>query len=212
MDGWLCRGRPADAEKNELKPWQRKMWCIPPHANAEFVCAMEIVLEAFEPSEARRLLERLEIIHTPKHGSWLNIAEIELNVMARQCLDRRIPNKLTLQREIAAWESPRNSDETPVDWQFTTDEVAQLRHLVVTTKPPRTLPDPPPAPPARSDPRIVAGSGAIAPPCGPGKAAGWVAQLRHLGGTPAWIWPPARAGCRNVRGDTAGGLAYLTTC
>ncbi len=92
--------------------------------------------EAFEPSEARRLLERLEIIHTPKHGSWLNIAEIELNVMARQCLDRRIPNKLTLQRETAAWESPRNSDQTPVDWQFTTDDARiKLRRLYPKTQP-----------------------------------------------------------------------------
>lgn len=92
--------------------------------------------EAFEPSEARRLLERLEIIHTPKHGSWLNIAEIELNVMARQCLDRRIPNKLTLHREIAAWESPRNSDQTPVDWQFTNDDARiKLRRLYPKTQP-----------------------------------------------------------------------------
>ena len=92
--------------------------------------------EAFEPSEARRLLERLEIIHTPKHGSWLNIAEIELNVMARQCLDRRIPNKLTLQRETAAWESPRNSDQTPVDWQFPTDDARiKLRPLYPKSQP-----------------------------------------------------------------------------
>ena len=72
----------------------------------------------------------------PKHGSWLNIAEIELNVLARQCLDRRIPDKPTLQREITAWESPRNSDETPVDWQFTTDDARiKLRRLYPKTQP-----------------------------------------------------------------------------
>ena len=92
--------------------------------------------EAFEPSEARRLVERLEIIHTPKHGSWLNIAEIELNVLGRQCLNRRIPDQPTLQREIAAWESSRNADETPVDWQFTTDDARiKLRSLYSKTQP-----------------------------------------------------------------------------
>ena len=92
--------------------------------------------EAFEPSESRRLVERLEIIHTPKHGSWLNIAEIELNVLGRQCLNRRIPDQPTLQREIAAWESSRNADETPVDWQFTTDDARiKLRSLYSKTQP-----------------------------------------------------------------------------
>jgi hypothetical protein len=215
-----------------LKPWRKKMWCIPPQQNAEFVCAMENVLEvyqrpydprnpvvcmdetskqlvretrapigagpgriqcydyeyerhgvanvfmfceplggwrhasiterrtkldwareirelldvhypqaervtlvmdnlnthtpaslyeAFEPQEARRLIARLEMVYTPKHGSWLNIAEIELNVLGRQCLGRRIPDKPTLIREAAAWETGRNSDRTKVDWRFTTD-------------------------------------------------------------------------------------------
>ena len=76
--------------------------------------------EAFEPREARRLIARLETVYTPKHGSWLNIAEIELNVLGRQCLRRRIPDKPTLIREAAAWETGRNSDRTKVDWQFTT--------------------------------------------------------------------------------------------
>ncbi len=77
--------------------------------------------EAFEPQEARRLIARLEMVYTPKHGSWLNIAEIELNVLGRQCLGRRIPDKPTLIREAAAWETGRNSDRTKVDWRFTTD-------------------------------------------------------------------------------------------
>ncbi len=76
--------------------------------------------EAFEPTEARRLIERLEMVYTPKHGSWLNIAEIELNVLGRQCLGRRIPNKPTLTREVAAWEAQRNADQAKVNWRFTT--------------------------------------------------------------------------------------------
>ncbi len=76
--------------------------------------------EAFDPQEARRLLDRLDIHYTPKHGSWLNIAEIELGVLARQCLDRRIPDKRTLAREVAAWEQRRNAIEAKVDWRFTT--------------------------------------------------------------------------------------------
>lgn len=76
--------------------------------------------EAFKPSEARRLLERLEIIYTPKHGSWLNIAEIELNVLARQCLDRRISNKEDLIAEVKAWTDRRNKEQRGVNWRFTT--------------------------------------------------------------------------------------------
>ena len=75
---------------------------------------------AFDTQEARRLLDRLDIHYTPKHGSWLNIAEIELGVLARQCLDRRIPDKRTLAREVAAWEQRRNAIEAKVDWRFTT--------------------------------------------------------------------------------------------
>jgi hypothetical protein len=213
-----------------LKPWQKKMWCIPPRHSAEFVCAMENVLEvyqqpydekiplvcldelpvqlvgetrtplpakpgqvecvdyeyrrngtanlfmvveplkgcrrvkvtqqrtrrdwallikelvdvlypkaariravmdnlnthtaaslyeAFEPAEARRILKRLEIIHTPKHGSWLNVAEIELSALSRQCLDRRIGDVAVLEKEVAAWERKRNASKVPIDWRFT---------------------------------------------------------------------------------------------
>jgi hypothetical protein len=76
--------------------------------------------EAFEPAEARRLVERLEVVHTPKHGSWLNIAEIEMSALARQCLNRRIANGETLSSECAAWEAARNGKQTGVDWHFTT--------------------------------------------------------------------------------------------
>ena len=216
--------RAHDAQKNQIKPWLRKQWVIPPQANADFVCAMEDVLEvytrpydpthpvvcldeisqqlvaetrtpvsaepgqparvdyeyerrgtanlfltcepltgqrhvtvtaqrtavdfaqevrnllevryphaekvvpvmdnlnthkpaalyqAFEPAVARSLIDRLEIHHTPKHGSWLNMAEIELSVLSRQGLDRRIPDADTLTREVVAWEQARNACPPP---------------------------------------------------------------------------------------------------
>jgi hypothetical protein len=77
--------------------------------------------EAFPPEEARRLLNRLEIHYTPKHGSWLNIAEIELSALTIQCLDRRIPDLPTLCQETKAWEQKRNAKQKSVDWRFTTD-------------------------------------------------------------------------------------------
>jgi hypothetical protein len=233
--------RADDAQKNELKPWLRQQWVIPPRANAEFVCAMEDVLEvytrpydparpvvcldelskqlvaetrvplpaepgqpervdyeyercgtanlfltgeplagrrhvtvterrtavdfahevrdllevryphaeqvvlvmdnlnthkpaalyeAFEPAVARAPIERLEIHHTPKHGSWLNVAEIELSILGRQCLDRRIPDFDTLTREVAAWEQARNANSQGVNWRFTTpDARIKLKRL-----------------------------------------------------------------------------------
>ena len=233
--------RTHDAQKNALKPWLRTQWVIPPQANAEFVCAMEDVLDvytrpydparpvvcldetskqlvsetrtplpaepgqpervdyeyerqgtanlfmavepltgqrhvtvtdrrtavdfaqvvkallevhyphaekvvlvldnlnthkpaalyqAFEPAVAWRLLERLDIHHTPKHGSWLNMAEIELSVLSQQCLNRRIPDTATLTREVAAWQQARNADPRPVNWRFTTaDARIKLRRL-----------------------------------------------------------------------------------
>ena len=229
------------AQKNALKPWQQKQWVIPPQANAEFVCAMEDVLEvytrsydpqrpqvcidetskqlvadtraplpatpgqpqrvdyeyerqgtanlvmvfeplagqrrvtvterwtavdfahllrevsdeqyrhadkmvlvmdnlnthkmaslseAFPPAEARRLMERFELHYTPKHGSWLNMAETELRVLATQCLDRRIPDPTTLTREVAAGERQRNTAKGRVDWRFTTPNARiKLRRL-----------------------------------------------------------------------------------
>lgn len=78
--------------------------------------------EAFDPKIARRLAKRLEIHYTPKHGSWLNIAEIELSVMTRQCLGRRIPEISELSMELQEWESRRNYSQKGVDWQFTTDD------------------------------------------------------------------------------------------
>jgi transposase len=233
--------RADHAQKNELQPWRHKQWVIPPQANADFVCAMEDVLEvykrpyaperpvvcldetskqligetrtpipaeagrlqridyeyerkgtanlfmtfeplagrrwvdvterrtavdfaevirrlvderypqakkivlvmdnlnthkaaslyeAFAPEEARRLAERLEIHYTPKHGSWLDMAETELSVLARQCLNRRIDTLAALLREIHAWEKQRNEAACKIDWRFTTkDARIKLKRL-----------------------------------------------------------------------------------
>jgi transposase len=89
--------------------------------------------EVFEPHEARRLLDRLDIHYTPKHGSWLNMAEIELGVLTRQCLNRRIPDKEILSAEVAAWEHRRNNSEVKVNWRFTTTEARiKLKRLYPT--------------------------------------------------------------------------------
>ena len=86
--------------------------------------------EAFDPATARALAERLEIHHTPKHGSWLNMAETELSVLSRQCLDRRIDCQQVMAREVTAWEHDRNRRETKIDWQFTTaDARIKLKRL-----------------------------------------------------------------------------------
>jgi len=78
--------------------------------------------EAFSPSEARRILNKLDIHYTPKHGSWLNVAEIELSHLSRQCLDRRIPEKEMLVSEVNKWCKMRNEEKSVVNWQFTTDD------------------------------------------------------------------------------------------
>ena len=222
-----------ELKKNEIKPWQKREWCIPAKANAEFVCAMEDILDvyklphdpkkplicmdesskqqvkevrapipmkegqperfdneyerngvsnlfmffaplegwrhvevtdrrtavdwalqikqlvdvhypeaeairlvmdnlnthtpaslyqAFEPEEARRIASKLEIHYTPKHGSWLNMAEIELSILSRQCLDRRIPDQDTLRAEVSAWEATRNQHQEKMDWRFTNED------------------------------------------------------------------------------------------
>ncbi len=92
--------------------------------------------EAFEPEMARRLASRLEIHFTPKHGSWLNMAEIELGILSRQCLDRRIDNKGKLVTEIAAWENDRNACESKINWRFTTaDARIKLKRLYPSIQP-----------------------------------------------------------------------------
>lgn len=86
--------------------------------------------EAFEPAVARRLIEKLEIHHTPKHGSWLNMAEIELSVLGRQCLNGRIPDQDNLTTEVAAWEAERNARAAQMEWRFTKDQArTRLKRL-----------------------------------------------------------------------------------
>jgi len=89
--------------------------------------------KAFAPAHAKALLDRLEIVFTPKHGSWLNMAECEFSVLARQCLDRRIPDRKKPEREIDAWTTKRNENTEPVRWQFTTEDArVKLAHLYPT--------------------------------------------------------------------------------
>ena len=91
---------------------------------------------AFDPTEAKRLADKLEIHYTPKHASWLNMAETELSVLSRQCLDRRIPDRETLVSESTAWMHERNVDQTTIDWRFTTaDARIKLKRLYPATLP-----------------------------------------------------------------------------
>jgi hypothetical protein len=91
--------------------------------------------KAFEPKEARRIFEKLEIHYTPKHGSWLNMAEIELSILSRQCMDRRIPDQATLKKEISTWQEKRNAIACPMEWRFTTDDARiKLKKLYPTLK------------------------------------------------------------------------------
>ena len=92
--------------------------------------------EAFKPVEAKRILDKLDFHYTPKHGSWLNMAEIELSVLSRQCLARRIPDKESLQQEVAAWAQRRNIESRKIDWQFTTaDARIKLKRLYPLIQP-----------------------------------------------------------------------------
>ena len=86
--------------------------------------------KAFPPQEARKILDRLEFVYTSKHGSWLNMAEIELSILSKQCLDRRIANQDKLKSEVAAWVAPRNCYAQPMEWRFTTNDARiKLKHL-----------------------------------------------------------------------------------
>ncbi len=91
---------------------------------------------AFAPSEAKRLADRLEVHFTPRHGSWLNMAEIELSVLARQCLSERIGSKANLQEQVAAWQARRNASGVKIDWRFTTEDArVKLKRLYPTLLP-----------------------------------------------------------------------------
>ena len=88
---------------------------------------------AFSPEEARRMLDKLEFHYTPKHGSWLDMAEIELSILSRQCLDRRIPDQETLKKEVKAWEDQRNNSNSTMEWRFKTEDARiKLKRLYPT--------------------------------------------------------------------------------
>lgn len=97
--------------------------------------ALASLYEAFEPGEARRLIERLETVYTPKHGSWLNMAEIELGILSRQCMGDRVPDRTTLAASVDRWQKDRNATRATIDWQFTTaDARIKLRRLYPKTQ------------------------------------------------------------------------------
>ena len=111
-------------------PHARKVHLVMDNLNTHGGAAL---YKAFPAEEAHRLLSRLEFHFTPKHGSWLNVAEIELSVLSRQCLDRRIADLETLQQEVEAWQTERNETRTKVYWRFTTrDARIKLRKLYPT--------------------------------------------------------------------------------
>ena len=118
---------------DELSPAAEKIVLVMDPLNTHGVASL---YEAFPPVEARRLAERLEIHHTPKHGRWLNMAEIELSVLSRQCLDERMESQEKLTRAVAAWEQSRNTAATRIDGRFTTaDARIKLKHLYPTVLP-----------------------------------------------------------------------------
>jgi hypothetical protein len=115
---------------DEHYPEKKKIVLVMDNLNTHKVSSL---YAAFKPEEARRIAERLEIHYTPKHGSWLDMAEIEIGVMARQCLDRRIPDQESLKREIKAWQDERNQKGVCVNWRFTTQDArVKLKSLYPT--------------------------------------------------------------------------------
>lgn len=138
LAGWrhaaVCERRTRIDWANQIRelleiyyPDTRKIRLVMDNLNTHSISSL---YEAFEPEVARRLARRLEIHYTPKHGSWLNIAEIELSAMTRQCLDCRISSIKNLRLELSEWESLRNKNQKGVDWQFTTEDArTKLRRL-----------------------------------------------------------------------------------
>ena len=124
-------------ERRTKKDWAQcvKLLCDDIYPDAEVIVLVldnlnthtkASLYEVFEPAEAKRLADKLEIHYTPKHGSWLNMAEIEISVMSRQCLKERMENIQELERQAKAWEEQRNNKGTKIDWRFTTED-ARIR-------------------------------------------------------------------------------------
>lgn len=121
---------------DEMYPTAEKIVLVQDNLNTHKPASL---YEAFPPDEARRLIDKLEIHYTPKHGSWLNMAEIELGVLRRQCLDRRIGDLPTLQSEVAGWQSDRNAQQVKVNWQFQTNDARiKLKRLYPLLEPVKT--------------------------------------------------------------------------
>jgi DDE superfamily endonuclease len=119
---WLVDERYPDAERIEV---------ILDNLNTDKAASL---YEAFEPAEARRILKKLSFHYTPQHGSWLNMAEIELSILQRRCLDRRIPDEATLKAETKAYEERRNAEQATIDWRFSLDEArTKLKRLYPST-------------------------------------------------------------------------------
>src|SRR6266566_3458789 len=108
-------------------PTAEKLALVMDNLNTHTLAAL---YEVFELAEVRRLIEKLEVHYTPKHGSWLNMAEIEFSVLTRQCLDRRVGSRAELEQEVAAWQTKRNERAVGINWRFTTaDARIKLKHL-----------------------------------------------------------------------------------
>ena len=144
----LAGGRQAEAtERRTAVDWARQVQAVvdaPRYAKAERITLLcdnlnthrlASLYEAFEPEEALRLAKKLELVHTPKHDSWLNVAECELSVLTRQSLDRRIATQGEVAVEAVAWKDRRNEKQIGVEWQFTTaDARIKLKHLYPKVK------------------------------------------------------------------------------
>lgn len=121
---WACFIREL---LDEHYPGAKKVVFVMDNLNTHTATAL---YATFPAAEAQRLWQRIEPHYTPKHGSWLDIAECELSVLSRQCLNRRIATELELKQQVAAWTAARNKDHAAIDWQFTTDDARiKLKHL-----------------------------------------------------------------------------------
>jgi hypothetical protein len=135
---WSALGAPASTGRTPIRdlvnvhyPDAERIVLVQDNLNTHTPASL---YEAFPPAEAKRLADRLEIHYTPKHGSWLNMAEIELAMLAQQCLDRRLADRATLEREVEAWKASRNRAGRGVNWRFTTEDARiKLKHLYPTT-------------------------------------------------------------------------------
>jgi hypothetical protein len=135
---WSANGAPASTGHTPVKdlvdvhhPDATRIVLVQDNLNTHTPASL---YAAFAPAEAKRLADRLELHYTPKHGSWLNMAEIELAMLAGQCLDRRLADRATLEVEVAAWQAARNRAGRGVNWRFTTEDARiKLKHLYPTT-------------------------------------------------------------------------------